>query len=317
MSILDVKRLRSVFMKQRFNVWFVVLLFVLSFSTISAQKANPESDFNYDLNKEGTGVVIQSYKGKATNVVIPSVIEDFPVVELDEYAFSKTTVESVVIPDSVTELGSKVFQNCQFLKKVTLPKGLDSIPEGFFASCSALKEVTLSERLEKIGGCAFVFSGLESITIPDSVVYIGEKAFKLCKALKEVILSEGLEMIGECVFESSGLESITVPDSVVYISNRAFGGCINLKTVTIGSGIKGIGQEAFKNCSSLTTFNIGVEKLEKKVDKRGHTMYIEGYECDYYGYDDNHTLKGIFKGCSLLSLKAKKKIRDTGYEGSF
>lgn len=244
-------------MKQLFSAWLVVLLFVLSFGTISAQKANPESDFEYDLNKEGTGVVIKEYKGKATNVVIPSVIEDFPVVELEKGAFSETNVESVVIPDSITKLGSDVFRGCEYLKKVTLPKGLDSIPESFFSRCFALKEVTLSEGLEKIGSCAFVFSGLESITIPDSVVYI---------------------------------------------SSGAFNGCINLKTVIIGSGIKGIGQVAFNHCSSLTTFNIGAEKLEKR----------EGDWNSTHGYGES-----VFEGCSSLGLKYQKKIRDSGYKGSF
>jgi len=327
-------------MKQRFNVWFVVLLFVLSFSTISAQKANPESDFNYDLNGAGTGVFIQSYKGKATNVVIPSVIEDFPVVELEEGAFYGTNVESVVIPDSITKLGSGVFRDCEYLKKVTLPKSLNSIPESFFSRCFALKEITLPKDLKTTGRWSFSectalkeitlpeglkiieretfeSSGLESITVPASVVKIDEGAFKFCEALKEVTLSEGLKIIGYCAFLSSGLESITLPDSVVYISDRAFSGCINLKTVIIGSGIKGIGQEAFKNCSSLTTFNIGVEKLEKKVDEWGKAMPIEGYEYGDYGYDDNYFMEGIFSGCSSLSLKEKKKIRDTGYKGSF
>ena len=305
-------------MKQLLSAWFVVLLFVLSFGTISAQEANPESDFNYDLNKEGTGVVIQSYKGKATNVVIPSVIEDFPVVELGEDAFFETNVESVVIPDSITELGSDVFRGCEYLKKVTLPKGLDSIPGGFFESCSALKEITLPEVLKKIGEDAFSSSGLESVTVPASVVEIDKEAFKLCKALKEITLPERLKIIGEDAFRLSGLESITIPDSVVYISSRAFSGCKNLKTVTIGSGIKGIGAGAFEYCSSLTTFNIGVEKLEKKRGEWGGTMYIEGYEFCYYGYGDEYLQsEDVFKGCSSLSLKAKKKIRDTGYEGSF
>lgn len=267
-------------MKQCFNVWFVVLLFVLSFSTISAQKANPESDFNCHLNKEGTGVVIQRYKGKATNVVIPSVIEDFPVVKLDEYAFSKTTVESVVIPDSITNLGSGVFRGCEYLKKVTLPKGLNSIPESFFSGCSAL----------------------EKITLPKDLKTIGEWSFSGCTALKEITLPEGLKEIERGAFSSSCLESVTVPDSVVYISYGAFDGCINLKTVTIGSGIKGIGVGAFNDCSSLTTFNIGVEKLEKR----------EGDWNSTHGYGES-----VFEGCSSLSLKEKAKIRKSGYEDNF
>jgi len=222
----------------------VVLAFVLMLGgavVATAQKANPASDFKYDLNSEGTGVIIQKYKGTATEVVIPSVIEDFPVVELKGEAFDgggdkRAKIVSVVIPDSVVELGKNVFSSCESLKKVILPKDLDRIPGAFFVGCTALEEITLSDKIQAIGGAAF---------------------------------------------------------------SR----CTSLKTVTIGSGIKGIGNSAFKDCSSLTTFNIGVEEIGGK--KNSWDYGKEGYDYD------------VFNGCSSLSLKARKKIRDSGYTGGF
>ena len=47
-------------MKHRFDVWLVVLLFALNVGHSGAQKANPPSDFDYDINSEGTGVIIKS-----------------------------------------------------------------------------------------------------------------------------------------------------------------------------------------------------------------------------------------------------------------
>ena len=41
-------------------------------------KARHSSDFEYDLNEEGSGVVIKKYKGKAKDVVIPSVYVSSP-----------------------------------------------------------------------------------------------------------------------------------------------------------------------------------------------------------------------------------------------
>ena len=125
----------------------VVLAFVLMLGgaiVATAQKANPASDFKYDLNLEGTGLIIEKYKGTATEVVIPSVIEDFPVVGLKQDAFvsadnKRAEIISIVIPDSVVKLGDSVFQYCESLKKVTLPKDLDSIHNSFFQGCTALK----------------------------------------------------------------------------------------------------------------------------------------------------------------------------------
>ena len=106
-------------------------------------------------------------------------------------------------------------------------------------------------------------------------------------------------------FAYSGLESISIPNSVFLIRTKVFDGCKNLKTVIIGNGIKTIGEEAFEDCSSLTTFNIGVEKLDADGFYIGMNWYNAGYGDD------------VFEGCSSLSLKELKKIRDTGYSGSF
>lgn len=277
-------------MKKKFNVWLLVLLFAFSVGMVEAQNANPPSDFDYDLNKEGTGVVIKKYKGKEKDVVIPSLIEDFPVVQLGRMAFYESNIVSVVIPDSVILIasddgygygyGRECFCYCEFLQKVTLPKNLKDIPMSCFHGCSSLKEIALPEGLEKIGDSAFSKSGLESITIPDSVSFIGSSAFQGCKNLKTVTIGNGVKVI----------------------KDYAFVGCSALTTVTIGSGIKSIYDRAFADCSSLTTFNIGVEELNS-----GERYYIDDKG---YGYN-------VFNGCSSLNLREKKKIRDTGYNGSF
>lgn|GEM_PF-6542305 len=65
---------------------------------------NPASDFEYELNRERTGVVIKKYISKRKKVIIPSSIEDFPVVELASGAFVDSDIVSVVIPDSVVKM---------------------------------------------------------------------------------------------------------------------------------------------------------------------------------------------------------------------
>ena len=77
-------------------------------------------------------------------------IEDFPVVGLGSEAFSKSSIVSVVIPDSVTILYKVVFKYCKLLQKVSLPKNLEDIPHECFLGCSSLKEITLSEGLKVI-----------------------------------------------------------------------------------------------------------------------------------------------------------------------
>jgi hypothetical protein len=61
---------------------FAVLLSGIGVIPVLAQSVSPASDFEYDLNGDGTGVVILKYVGKGGDIVIPDSIEDFPVVSV-------------------------------------------------------------------------------------------------------------------------------------------------------------------------------------------------------------------------------------------
>jgi hypothetical protein len=154
-------------------------------------KANPASDFRYDLTKDGKGVVIEDWLGKnGGKVVIPAEIEGYPVVAIaasafwendskDEYKMieaGKKRITGIVIPDTVTDIvppkdapgfgAVNVFMNCISLKDVTLSKNLKNIAASMFYNCSSLT----------------------TITIPESVTTIEEGAFYKCSELAEVKL---------------------------------------------------------------------------------------------------------------------------------
>lgn len=109
-------------MKRYFAVVSMMCLFALAGIAGAAaqevQKANPATDFEYDLNQAGDGVIIQKYKGTATEVVIPAEIEDFPVVGVGVEAFSETNIVSVVFPDSIRWTGYSCFEDCNALVQI-------------------------------------------------------------------------------------------------------------------------------------------------------------------------------------------------------
>lgn len=214
-------------MKRYFAVVSMMCLFALAgiagAVAQEVQKANPATDFDYDLNEAGEGLYIYDYTGTATEVVIPAVIEDFPVVEVVSWTFSETNIVSVVFPDSNIWIDDSCFERCRSLQNVVLPKNLKTISESLFYSCTSLKAITLPNSIERIYPRSFQNSGLESIDIPDSIT---------------VIVNGGI------------------------FTEGAFAYCKNLKTVTIGKGIKSIKEHTFYGCSSLTTVNINVEKVK-------------------------------------------------------
>ena len=189
-------------------------------------------DFDYGI-KDGA-VFIKKYTGTAVNVVIPEKIEDLPVKTISMNAFMASNIESVTVPDSVTNIMMEAFQGCKSLKKAMLGNGVVEIGARAFRGCSALEEIKLSENLEKIGKAAFEgCTSLKEIYIPKKVTDMGEGSFFGNIALSKIEFAEGIEKIGQWgTFQGcSALESVTVPKSVTEIAPLTFDSCHSLKFV--------------------------------------------------------------------------------------
>ena len=145
-------------------------------------------------------------------------------------------VTELVIPDSVTSIGSYAFYNCISLTSVEIPDSVTSIGSYAFAFCDSLT----------------------SAVIPDSVTSIASSAFAWCNSLTSVVIPESVTSIGSDAFESChSLTSVEIPDSVTSIGNYAFYNCSRLTSVVIGDSVTSIGEDAFHDCSSLTSVVIG------------------------------------------------------------
>jgi len=292
----------------------IALVTVIVFSTASCSKkngggkssgkANPATDFRYELNKAGDGVVITGYIGKGGDIVIPAEIEGMPVVEFrssvsggfaDSNAYFKwiwnkdeagkqtaikkgevrKPITSIVFPDSMVIFSARgdpplfkndgAFESCTELKSVVLPKKMDVIP-GMF-----------SNNLPK----------LVSVKMPESVEWIGPSAFAGCSALK----------------------SITIPDGVKTIDMHAFSNCKSLTSIKIPDSVKKIGGSAFRDCSELATVEINPHPITYYYD-----LTVKKYENDF---DPSVDANNYAFTRTKLGLAERKKIQETGYKGQF
>jgi hypothetical protein len=162
----------------------------------SSGRETPASDFAYDATADGTGVVITKYTGNGGKVVIPSKIEDLPVVQIKDYVFMGSdsnksrpngdAITELVIPNSVVTIGDALCHSASSLTKVTLGNGLKIIPGVAFRYCENLTTVNLPDTVESIGGEAFRDCGeLTNLSIPDSItsVKFESGAFRGCGKL--------------------------------------------------------------------------------------------------------------------------------------
>ncbi len=210
------------------------------------QSAETDFDYRYD---PGTGVTITRYRGAGGAVTIPAMLGGrrvrvigssafadcttvrsvvFPngLAAIGDFAFYRSGLQRVAIPQTVTSLGRGVFDNCVSLTMAVLPMGLTSITSSAFNACTALREIAIPPTVNSIGTYAFANSGLEEVTVPSAAARIDNRAFFGCQRLRKVTLKSGVRQIGSYAFSRcSALTDLTIPASVADIGVRAFHGC--------------------------------------------------------------------------------------------
>ena len=172
--------------------------------------------------------------------------------ELEKYLGA---APSVTIPEGVTKIGGRAFDDCKSLASVTIPEGVTEIGSSAFRGCTSLSSVTIPEGVTEIGSCAFMScTSLASVTIPGSVTEIGFGAFEDCTSLASVTIPEGVTKIG-------GVNG--------FIGYGAFKGCTSLASISIPVSVTEIGENAFFGCTSLAEIHYAGSKEQWYAVEKG------------------------------------------------
>lgn len=262
----------------------------------------PVEDNPYDYPPPKT-VTITKYTGTESTVILPSTINSWPVTKIGEDALKdNTTITSVTIPDSVTEIGSNAFAGCTNLtsvnyagdwSKLTIQSGNPAVEDAANAQLfdfaftpdntavivirykGTAADVTIPSRYKgkpvtMIDHAAFYNSAVTSVTIPDSVTSIPDSAFGFCSQLTNISIPNSVTYIGFSAFNScTSLKSITLPSSLSTIQSEAFYNCGNLKTIRIPVSVTSIGNYAFDVCPSLMTVTYPGSKTQWDAITKG------------------------------------------------
>ena len=103
-----------------------------------------------------------------------------------DYAFYRCPLTSLVIPNSVEEIGAWAFQCYDKMNSLTLGTGLKTIGRRAFAGCAA-QTLTIPEGVTSIGAEAFIYSmSLKTLTLPSTLKSIGSYAFSSCISLETI-----------------------------------------------------------------------------------------------------------------------------------
>lgn len=232
------------------------------------EQVNPASEF--DCTAENGEVTITDYTGTREHVLIPSEIDGQPVTALADKAFYEKHVTTVVVPDSVTEIGAACFSGDNYLVSLTLPDELAELPPASLESCMRLYDFDLPQSLEKIYSSVFEFNYyLTHLTLPSSLTEIEQLNFIGLYGLQSLTLAEdnaafkldetnGLLMTADgtrllhCFSDISPAEEIILPEGVKIVDPFAFHYDYDVKRIVLPEGVETIGAMAFAMCPNLT-----------------------------------------------------------------
>lgn len=146
-------------------------------------------------------------------------------------------ITNIIIPNSVTNIGSYAFYGYSGLTSITIPKNVLSIGYCAFSGCSKLISVTINSNA--------ILS--KSYTSSSSLKDI------FGNQVKQYILGEDVTGIGSYAFYNcSNMTSINIPSSLIGIGNNAFNGCTGLSSINIPKSVTSIEKSAFKECTNLS-----------------------------------------------------------------
>jgi hypothetical protein len=133
-------------------------------------------------------VTITRYKATGPkDVVIPALIDSYPVTSIGDAAFNGIVLNSVVLPDTIISVGTYAFTACN------------------------LKSIDLGNSVVNLGHDSLAWNSLTTISIPSSVKFIGYATFH-GNFFTELTIPNTVETLETC----QGLPNITNLDETMF-----------------------------------------------------------------------------------------------------
>ncbi|MBP1585780.1 MAG: leucine-rich repeat domain-containing protein [Lachnospiraceae bacterium] len=183
-----------------------------------------------------------------------TIVDDLIVA--DKAYYMSSSLENMSLPDGIREIGQFAFSRTDVVS-VTLPDSVEKIDYGAFYHCERLSDVRLPQTVIKIEPYAFS----ETAWVQDFLSNPGGINNNLDDRLNahagDFLVSGGALI----AYRGTG-SNVTVPAGVRIIAAGCFKDNKNIKAVALPSTLISIGEEAFYGCSSLNEVSFGGNEKE-------------------------------------------------------
>ena len=243
----------------------------------------------------------------------------------------------VIIPEGVTTIEKKAFENCRELKSITLPDSLLEIQEYAFSDCTSLESITLPEGFRRLWLSSIRNTSIKELYIPSSEKRIWIDHFCLMEKMKLSAIHvspdnpyftsiDGVlynKDVTELIFfpPKNAIREFKIPESVIKVSDNAFGYCKNIKKLYINGAVEEFSHEMISyHMTNLESIEVSPDcQVFKAVDgvlfsKDGKTLIKMSKKENIQDYEIPPTVEQVdyyaFKNCtSLHSLTIPSSVR--------
>lgn len=211
-------------------------------------------DYEYKFTK-GADVSIMKYNGTEPDIVIPEKIDGYTVAAVSDSAFKKQNIKSVIMPDTIEEIGESAFEGCEKLEYIKISLSVKFIREKAFKNCTSLSDVDFGEindNLRRIDEEAFAgCTNLKELTLPGSTIYD---------------LSTSTTFVYEDFIKGSGVEILDVKPRRLSFQYRSLGSTV-LREIYIDGYMTTFDEPFYEGYKPdkivFNTFLSGRDELEK------------------------------------------------------
>ena len=290
--------------------------------TLYAKWVNEDDEgvsvYNYRTLSDGT-IEIVKYNGKRRYLTIPDTINGQIVSSIGAGAFNyNSRLREVILPtglvyikdeafsnvsnlrkvtftgNQLIEIGSKSFEKCKTLTKISLPDSLKIIGEGAFAECSTLSEIEITQNsnLLNVGKLAFSKTNISTIYIPQYANFDGSMV-AYCEQMRSV------------TFHNEN-KNYTVENSTVYNADKTillYHPAVLSGEYTVANGIVEIADYAFASSNV-----IGMQ-IAETVTKIGNASYqYTKFTSLEMPNSVTQIGKGVFSSSNLRSITLSENL---------
>ena len=215
----------------------------------------------------------------------------------------RSCLKQVIFSEGITAIGTKdnsysssgIFQECDNLESVVIPNSVTEIENHAFMECKNLSSITLGDNVNWMGAGAFY----ETAYWNDDNNWVESNGDKLLYLNNWLI---GTDVSGECIVRqgtrgicsfvfnyNNDLESIIIPDGVVCIGDAAFQST-GLKSVEIPASVSYIGDWAFNNAEDLKdVYFTGTEEQWNAIEIGEYNTALQNATIHYNYVHHDHT----------------------------